>query len=114
LSQGRPDVYGAATSLVEACHLQAALAVWDYCLASARLFFDASPVNPTAQRIGEALDAAPEGLTRNQIRGLFHGHVSRERIDLALEQLSNLGLINRHTATGHGRSSTFWFPVGET
>jgi hypothetical protein len=105
LSQGRPDVYGAATSraeaqvlrlsaiyaaldcspLVEACHLQAALAVWDYCLASARLFFDASPVNPTAQRIGEALDAAPEGLTKTQIRGLFHGHVSTERIDLALD-----------------------------
>ena len=134
LSQGRPDVYGAATSrgeaqvlrlsaiyaaldcspLVEACHLQAALAVWDYCLASARLFFDASPVNPTAHRIGEALDAAPEGLTRNQIRGLFHGHVSRERIDLALEQLSSLGLINRHTATGHGRPSTLWAAVEDT
>jgi hypothetical protein len=134
LSQGRPDVYGAATSrgeaqvlrlsaiyaaldcspLVEACHLQAALAVWDYCLASAHLFFDASPVNPTAHRIGEALDAAPEGLTRNQIRGLFHGHVSRERIDLALEQLSSLGLINRHTATGHGRPSTLWAAVEDT
>jgi hypothetical protein len=134
LSQGRPDVYGAATSraeaqvlrlsaiyaaldcspLVEACHLQAALAVWDYCLASARLFFDASPIDPTAQRIGEALDAAPEGLTRTQIRGLFHGHVSTERIDLALEQLSGLGLINRRTATGRGRSSTFWFPVEDT
>ncbi len=111
LSQSRPDVYGAATSRAEAQALRlsaiyAALAVWDYCLASARLFFDASPVNPTAQRIGEALDAAPEGLTRNQIRGLFHGHVSKERIDLALEQLSSLGLINRRTETGRGRSST--------
>jgi hypothetical protein len=134
LSQGRPDVYGAATSraeaqvlrlsaiyaaldcspLVEACHLQAALAVWDYCLASARLFFDASPVNPTAQRIGEALDAAPEGLSRTQIRGLFHGHVSTERIDLALEQLSSLGLINRRTETGRGRSSTLWTGVEDT
>jgi hypothetical protein len=134
LSQGRPDVYGAATSraeaqvlrlsaiyaaldcspLVEACHLQAALAVWDYCLASARLFFDDSPVDPTAQRIGEALDAAPEGLTKTQIRGLFHGHVSTERIDLALEQLSGLGLISRRTAAGRGRSSTFWFPGEDT
>jgi hypothetical protein len=63
LSQG-PDVYGAATSraeaqvlrlsaiyaaldrsaLIEAAHLQAALAVWDYCQASARLFFDAAPI----------------------------------------------------------------------
>ena len=134
LSQGRADVYGAATSraeaqvlrlsaiyaaldcspLVEACHLQAALAVWDYCLASARLFFDAAPIDPTAQRIGEALDAAPEGLTKTQIRGLFHGHVSTERIDLALEQLTSLGLINRRIAAGRGRSSTFWFPAEDT
>ncbi len=79
MSQSRADVYGAATSrgeaqvlrlsaiyaaldcspLVEACHLHAALAVWDYCLATARLFFDASRVDPTVQRIGKALDAAP-------------------------------------------------------
>jgi hypothetical protein len=59
LSQGRPGVYGAATSraeaqllrlstiyaaldrsaFIEAAHLQAALAVWEYCQASARLFF---------------------------------------------------------------------------
>jgi hypothetical protein len=57
LSQGHPNVYGAATSRAEAqvlrlstiysaldsspevdvCHLQAALAVWDYCRASAPL-----------------------------------------------------------------------------
>jgi hypothetical protein len=134
LSQGRPDLYGAATSrgeaqvlrlsaiyaaldcspLVEACHLQAALAVWDYCLASARLFFDDSPIDPTAQRIGKALDATPEGLTRTQIRGLFHGHLSKQRIDLALQQLSSLGLINRHTAIGHGRPSTLWAAVEDT
>jgi hypothetical protein len=134
LSEGSPDVCGAATSraeaqvlrlsalyaaldgspLVEACHLQAALAVWDYCLASARLFFDISPIDPTAQRISEALDATPQGLTRTQIRGLFRRHVSKERIDLALEQLSSLGLINRHTAAGRGRSSTFWVPVQKT
>jgi predicted transcriptional regulator len=90
------------------------LAVWDYCLASASLFFDISPVDPTAQRISEALDATPEGLTRTQIRTLFRRHVSKERIDLALEQLSSLGLINRRTAAGRGRSSTFWFPETKT
>jgi len=134
LSESSPDVYGAATSraeaqvlrlsaiyaaldcspLVEVCHLQAALAVWDYCLASASLFFDISPVDPTAQRISEALDANPEGLTRTQIRGLFRRHVSKERIDLALEQLTSLGLTNCRSAAGRGRSSTFWFPVEAT
>ena len=63
LSQGGPDIYGAATSrgeahvlrlsaiyaaldcsaFIEPAHLQAALAVWDYCQASARLFFEAAP-----------------------------------------------------------------------
>ncbi len=131
LSQSRPDVYGAATSraeaqvlrlsaiyaaldcspVVEACHLHAALAVWDYCQASARLFFDAAPIDPTARRISEALNATPQGLTKNQIRELFHRHVSRERIDLALEQLSSLELIDRHTEPGRGRHSTLWAAV---
>ena len=74
LGQGCPEIYGAATSRAEAqvlrlsaiyaaldrsafiepAHLQAALAIWDYCQASARLFFDAAPIDPTAPRISEA------------------------------------------------------------
>jgi hypothetical protein len=128
LSQGRGDAYGAATSraeaqvlrlsaiyaaldrtpLIDACHLQAALAVWDYCLAGARLLFDTAPIDPTARRISQALDVTPEGLSKVQIRGLFHRHVSKERIDLALEQLLKLGLINRETTAGRGRSASLW------
>ena len=128
LSQGREDACGAATSRAEAqvlrlsaiyaaldrspfidtCHLEAALAVWDYCLASARLLFDTAPIDPTAQRISQALDVTPEGLSRVQIRCLFHRHVSKERIDLALEQLLKLGLINRETTAGRGRSASLW------
>jgi hypothetical protein len=133
LSESRSDAYGAATSraeaqvlrlsaiyaaldcspLVEVCHLQAALAVWDYCQSSARLFFDDAPTDPTARRIGEALNANPQGLTRLQIRGLFHGHINSDRLDLALEQLRTLGLINCRTAPGRGRPSTLWSPVEE-
>jgi hypothetical protein len=134
LSQGRPDTYGAATSRAEAqvlrlsalyaaldcsaqvevSHLRAALAVWDYCQASACRFFDGAPIDPTARRISEALSAAPGGLTKLQIIGIFCGHVSKERIDLALQQLSTLGIIGSHQppATGRGRPSTVWTPVG--
>jgi hypothetical protein len=131
LSQSRSDVYGAATSraeaqvlrlsaiyaaldcspLVEVCHLQAALAVWDYCQSSARLFFDDAPLDPTARRIGEALNASPQGMTRLQIRGLFHGHINSERIDLALEQLRALGLIDCLNAPGRGRPATLWTAI---
>jgi hypothetical protein len=134
LSQGRPDTYGAATSRAEAqvlrlsalyaaldcsaqvevSHLRAALAVWDYCQASACRFFDGAPIDPTARRISEALSAAPGGLTKLQIIGIFCGHVSKERIDLALQQLSTLGIIGSRQppATGRGRPSTVWTPVG--
>ena len=128
LSQGREDAFGAATSraeaqvlrlsaiyaaldrspVVDACHLQAALAVWDYCRDSARLLFDTAPSDPTARRISEALDVNPQGLSRVQIRALFHRHVSKDRIDQALEQLMALDLIHRRTTAGRGRSATVW------
>jgi hypothetical protein len=132
LSQGREDAYGAATSraeaqvlrlsaiyaaldsslLIDACHLQAALAVWDYCSASARLLFDTAPIDPTTRRISQALDVTPEGLSRVQIRALLNRHVSKERIDLALEQLMTLGLINnRETSAGQGRPANLWAKV---
>jgi hypothetical protein len=132
LSQGREDAFGAATSraeaqvlrlsaiyaaldsspFIDACHLQAALAVWDYCCASARLLFDTAPIDPTARRISQALDVTLEGLSRVQIRALFNRHVSKERIDLALEQLMTLGLIHRETSTaGRGRPATLWAKV---
>jgi hypothetical protein len=133
LSQGREDAYGAATSraeaqvlrlsaiyaaldcspVVDSCHLHAALAVWDYCQATARILFDTAPIDPTAQRISQALDVSPKGLTRVQIRALFHRHVSKERIDLALEQLKTLGLIESQTSNGHGRPSTLWAKVAD-
>ena len=132
LSQGREDAYGAATSraeaqvlrlsaiyaaldsspLIDACHLQAAFAVWDYCSASARLFFDTAPIDPTARRIIQALEVTPGGLSRAQLRALFNRHVSKERIDLALEQLMTLGLIHRATSAGErGRPATLWSKV---
>ena len=88
--------------------------MWDYCQASARLFFDAAPIDPTARRISEALNAAPEGLTKAQISALFHRHVSRERIDLALQQLSSLGAVTRHIEAGRGRPSTLWAAAEDT
>src|SRR6202161_1414990 len=131
LSQGREDAFGAATSraeaqvlrlsaiyaaldsspLIDACHLQAALAVWEYCCASACLLFDTAPIDPTARRLSQALDVTPQALSGVQIRALFNRHVSKERTDLALEQLMPLGLINCETSAGRGRPATLWAKV---
>jgi hypothetical protein len=40
------------------------------------------PPIPPPRRISQALDVTPEGLSRVQIRALFHRHVSKDRIDL--------------------------------
>ena len=128
LSQARPDLYGAATSRAEAqvlrlsaiyalldCspsiqlpHLQAALAVWCYCSASASLFFGPSTGDHTADRILEAINASTTGLSRTQISALFHGHLSCQRIEAALEQLISLGAIDESNQPTAGRSAIRW------
>ena len=134
LSQARPGLYGAATSRAEAqvlrlsaiyaaldCspvieppHLQAALAVWDYCSASAALIFHASTGDAVLDRIRLALDATPEGLTRKEIGALFHGHVSSERIDMALEKLTSQGLATNQSTPGRGRPATLWSGIDDS
>jgi DNA replicative helicase MCM subunit Mcm2 (Cdc46/Mcm family) len=128
LSQSHPGLYGAATSraeaqvlrlsaiyasldcspVIEPLHLRAALAVWDYCSASTALIFHASTGDAVLDRIRRALDETPEGLTRKEIRALFHGHVSSERIDMALQKLTTEGLASSHSSSGRGRPATLW------
>jgi hypothetical protein len=135
LSQARQGLYGAATSRAEAqvlrlsaiyalldCspiirlpHLQAALAVWDYCSASASLFFGRATGDPTADRILEAINASTDGcLARKQIGALFHGRLSSSRIEAALEQLISFGAIYPSSQPSGGRPSTLWSAIPET
>jgi hypothetical protein len=128
LSQARPGLYGAATSRAEAqvlrlsaiyaaldCssivtlpHLQAALAVWEYCAAGAPLLFGTATGDHTLDRIKEALDAAPNGLTKTQISSLFHGRLDCDTVDAALEQLMSLRAVGCHTEPTRGRPTTLW------
>jgi hypothetical protein len=136
LSQVHPGQYGAATSRAEAqvlrlsaiyavldCtpiiglpHLQAALAVWDYCSRSAALLFGTSTGDHTADRILEAINASPGGfLSRSQMSALFHGHLSSSRIEAALEQLVSVGAIfQSSTQPSGGRPSTRWSATPES
>ena len=131
LSQDRPGLRGTATGRAEAqvlrlsalyaaldCspiirlpHLEAALALWDYCSASAASLFGICVGDSIADRIREALQASPNGLTRKQIRNLFHGNVSSASIDQALERLSSLGLVTSCYVSGRGRPTTLWSAV---
>jgi hypothetical protein len=128
LSQLRSGLHGAATSRAEAQvlrlsaiyaaldsssiiglpHLQAALSASDYCSASASFLLGTSTGNPIADRIREAIDASPDGLSKNHIRRRFFGHIDSGRIDAALQQLTSLGAISCHNEPTGGRPSTLW------
>ena len=62
-------------------------------LSASHLFGD-STGDAIADRILEALVVIPPGLSKHHIRRLFHGHVSCDRIDAALEQLMTLDAAN--------------------
>jgi hypothetical protein len=131
LSQDRPGLHGTATgraeaqvlrlsalyaaldcsSIIQLPHLEAALALWDYCSVSAASLFGTCVGDSIADRIHEALQASPDGLTRTQIWNLFHGNVGSGSIDQALERLRSLGLVTACYVSGRGRPTTLWSSV---
>jgi hypothetical protein len=75
--------------------LKAALAVWDYCAASARFIFGESLGDPVADKILERLRSTASGLTRTQIRDLFQRNEHKTRIDEALRVLDEKRLARQ-------------------
>jgi len=90
-------------------HLEAALAVWQYCEDSARMIFGDSLGDPTADDILEAIrGATPGGMTRSEIRDLFQRHKSGEEITRALQALFESGLAEFTRETTDGRPIERW------
>jgi hypothetical protein len=94
-------------------HLQAALAVWDYCFQSAAYIFGDSTGNPTADKVLARLRATPAGMTRTDIRELVGSGRSEEQIEAALDLLDRYGLARgeQDTDTG-GRPAERWHATG--
>jgi hypothetical protein len=128
LSEGKMGMFGSATSRAEAQvlrlalvyavldrawaiaeeHLLAALAVWDFCEASARYIFGDALGNPEADKILQALRAAANGLTRTEIRDLFERNRSTTEINVALTALDERGLARRVSEVTAGRPIERW------
>jgi hypothetical protein len=129
LSEGQPGLYGAITSRAEAqtmrlalvyalldessCirreHLQAGLAVWDYCAASCRYIFGDSLGDRVADALLVALRARPAGMTRNEIRDHFSGHAMSRDIERALDVLLRNGHAASQLEETGGRPAERWF-----
>jgi hypothetical protein len=96
--------------IIEAAHLKAALALWKYCVDSARHLFLSRLDNPHAAKIFSALRQKPEGMTRNKIRvEALKGNLSKEKTDEAFNYLRRLELAYSVTEATDGRSTERWF-----
>jgi hypothetical protein len=131
LSSGKPGLIGAVISRAEAqvmrlaClyavldksntittdHLLAALALWNYCEASARYIWGDATGDPVADRILGAIRHTDEGLSRTEIRDLFSRHEPGRRIDLALSSMESLNLIQRTREETGGRPIERWAAI---
>jgi DNA replicative helicase MCM subunit Mcm2 (Cdc46/Mcm family) len=129
LSEGKPGLFGAATSRAEAqtvrlaslyatldrsrtierSHLEAALALWRYAEASALFIFGDATGDAVADRIAAALEEESDGLTRTDLFHVFGRHRSRDRIDEALALLERLGRVRSERAETGGRPAERWF-----
>ncbi len=101
------------SELIRPTHLFAALALWDYCEASAGYIFGDTLGDPVADELLRAVRmAGAQGLTRTQIRDLFGRNRNASEIERALSALSEGGLARceKRTDTG-GRHADAWIAV---
>ena len=91
-----------ATSTIEPRHIEAAIAVWDYCDASAQRIFGDRTGNRDVDKLLDALGAAgDDGLDRTQQHKLFRNH-SRQAAG-ACERTMQLGLAIEVEDDSQGR-----------
>lgn len=131
LSQPQPGLAGAMSARAEAhvvrlaliyalidgantinlAHLNAALAVWDYARRSATWALGDTTADPIGEQLHAALTATPDGLTRTQIRDLFHRNQPAVTIDAALAALVHTHRAHRRRVTTGGRPADIWTAI---
>jgi len=97
-----------ASSSIARAHLEGALALWEYAARSIAWAMRHTSANPIAEQIHSALVAAPEGLTRTQLRDLFARNLPTTAMDHALSALGAAGRAQRRRVAGVGRPVEIW------
>jgi hypothetical protein len=98
--------------VIRAEHLEAALALWQYCVESARHLFLTEFDDPNAAKIFLALREHSKGMTRTEISiEVFKRNLSRAKLDEALSYLRRLGLARYITEDTAGRPVERWFAI---
>ncbi len=94
---------------IDAAHLQATLALWEYSEKSTYLIFGDKTGDPIADTILDAIQRSG-GMSDTQIYNLFSRNVSGSRLSQAKAGLKGAGLIKDTTHETDGRSQTIWEP----
>lgn len=128
LSEGKPGLLGAMIARAEAqvlrlaglyalldCsrviraeHLAAALALWQYCEASARFIFGDALGDPLADELLRELRRRPGGMTRTEISNFFGRNENAAAIAGALRTLAEHGLARLLSEPTRGRPAERW------
>jgi len=101
---------------IQAPHIEAARALWQFCEASARYIFNELSTDHIADTIVQELnDIRPSGMIqRDIIHDTFGGHVRALDIREALKKLEAAGKVRHAMQThpsGRGRPGKTWFAV---
>jgi hypothetical protein len=104
LLDGRADI--------DVPHLRAALALWSYADASARLIFGAEAEDPLPGLVLAKLREAPGGLTRTELRDAFQRNLSGGQLLAALAVLRDRGDARAEkVANTGGRPAERWHAI---
>ena len=91
-------------------HLEAAMAVWAYCEASALRIFGDSLGDPVADDILRAIrKSGGNGMTRTELYNFFGRHRASDQIGAALRLLVTKGKTRSETKVTSGRPCEVWF-----
>lgn len=99
------------SNVVRVEHLRAALAICEYVERSVRYIFGDSLGDPLADEILAMLRAAPNGMTRTEIRDAFSKNLSGALLAPALQRLRAAGLASWKPEATAGRRAERWFAI---
>jgi hypothetical protein len=109
-------IYALADSaaVIEVEHLGAALAIWKYCEDSVKYLFGRTIDDKQLVKLYQALRAAPDGLTQDEIlKNVFRKNLASKEIGKLLEVLEKAGHIFCRTRARKdgkgGKPATVWF-----
>jgi len=95
-------------SMVGEKHLYAALALWNYAMASAKHIFGHCLGDYVADTILSAVRKSETGLSDTDISYLFNRHEGAGRLAQAKDHLQSKGLIEAKAQTTDGRPRIVW------